>query len=62
MDLNLTNLVDLSILEQSSEKNAVLIVLNRPINKQQFQLLRSKSKFVICADGAANRLFDISHE
>lgn len=35
----------------------ILIVLNRPIIKEQYIQLRKSAKYVICADGAANQMY-----
>ena len=41
-----------------------LVVLNQPIqmSKEQFQYLWDKAKFIVCADGGANRLFNFFDE
>jgi hypothetical protein len=54
------NLIDFSFFDVSEKKNlyTVLIILNRPIIKNLFLKLKEKVDFVICADGAANRMFD----
>lgn len=56
-----TNIVDLSFLDAKEEKTkyTVLIILNRPLIKEFYFRLRELSNFIICADGAANRLYDI---
>ncbi len=55
------NIVDFSFLDAKDEKMkfTVLIVLNRPIIKEFFLRIREISDFIICADGAANRIYDI---
>lgn len=55
------NIVDLSILDAKDEKikYTVLIVLNRPLIKEFFLRIREISDFIMCADGAANRIYDI---
>lgn len=55
------NIVDLSILDAKDEKikYTVLIVLNRPLIKEFYFRIRDLSDFIICADGAANRIYDI---
>jgi uncharacterized Rossmann fold enzyme len=54
------NIVDLSFFDSTEKKNlyTVLIILNRPIIKQLYLKLKEKVDFVICADGAANRMYD----
>jgi hypothetical protein len=55
------NLVDFSFLDSPELKSqliTVLIILNRPINKEMFLELRPSIDFIICADGAANRMHD----
>lgn len=37
----------------------IMIVLNRPILVSQFSHYRNISDYVICADGAANRLYEL---
>lgn len=39
-----------------------LIILNRPLNKEIFCDLYKKASIVICADGGANRLFNLFKE
>lgn len=58
---NNENVIDLRYLDASEEKMRynVLIILNRPIIKEFYLSLRELSNFIICADGAANRLYDI---
>ena len=54
------NILDLSLFD-SLEKGytySVLIVLNRPIVKEQFLEIRSKVDYIIAADGASNRMYD----
>lgn len=59
---SINNIVDLSFLDLKDEKikYSVLILLNRPIIKEYYLKLRELSNFIICADGAANRLYDIT--
>lgn len=61
MDEYDNNIVNLAFLDSKDEKIrfTVLIILNRPIIKECYMKLRELSNFIICADGAANRLFDI---
>ena len=58
---NSTNIVDLTFLDAKKEitRYTVLIILNRPLIKEFYLRLRDLSNFIICADGAANRLYDI---
>ena len=55
------NIVDFSFLDAKDEKikYTVLIVLNRPLIKEFYLKIRDISDFIICADGAANRIYDI---
>ena len=55
------NIIDFKfgMYKEDSESFNIMIILNRPIKKQQYLLLRNNSDYVICADGAANRLFDL---
>jgi hypothetical protein len=44
-------------------KESILIILNCPLNfTRKFQDVWSNSKYKICADGGANRLFDMFTE
>lgn len=54
------NIIDLSFFDITEKKNlyTVLIILNRPIIKNLYLKLKEKVDFVICADGAANRMYD----
>jgi hypothetical protein len=54
------NVIDFSFFDIPEKRNlyTVLIILNRPIIKDLFMKLRDKVDFVICADGAANRMYD----
>lgn len=54
------NIVDFSFFDLSEKKNlyTVLVILNRPIIKSMFLKLKEKVDYVICADGAANRMYD----
>lgn len=56
-----TNFVNFSFLDAKEERQryTVLIILNRPIIKEFYLKLFDLSNFIICADGAANRLFEI---
>jgi hypothetical protein len=55
-----SNLIDFSFFDVSEKKNlyTVLIILNRPIIKTLYMKLKEKVDFIICADGAANRMYD----
>lgn len=60
-----SNLIDFSFFDVSEKKNlyTVLIILNRPIIKTLYMKLKEKVDFIICADGAANRMYDnLGHE
>lgn len=49
----------------SSQKTAspyALLVLNQPINERALRSVISDATLVVCADGGANRLFDLSRE
>ena len=54
------NVIDFSFLDMIEKRNlfTILIILNRPIIKQLFLKLKEKVDFIICADGAANRMYD----
>ena len=54
------NIIDFSFFDTQEKKNAytVLIILNRPIIKNLYLKLKDKIDFVICADGAANHMYD----
>jgi len=55
------NVIDLTFLDAAEEKilYTVLIILNRPLIIEYYLRIRDISNFIICADGAANRLYDI---
>jgi hypothetical protein len=55
------NIIDLRFLDVLEEKirYTVLIILNRPLIKEFYLRLMNLSNFIICADGAANRLYQI---
>jgi hypothetical protein len=57
-----SNIINFSCL--GSEKplylQTILIILNRPILTEQYYHYRKISDYVICADGAANRLYELS--
>lgn len=54
------NVIDFSFLDTKDKKYiyTVMIILNRPIIKNFYLDLKDKLDFVICADGAANRMYD----
>ena len=56
----LDNIIDFSFLDTNEKKNlyTVLVILNRPILNTMFLKLKEKVDYVICADGAANRMYD----
>lgn len=58
--VDIINQVDLTFLDEVERKYTyvVLIVLNRPIIKLMYMLIKDKIDYVICADGAANRMHD----
>ncbi|GFF43362.1 thiamin pyrophosphokinase 1 [Aspergillus udagawae] len=39
-----------------------LLVLNQPINERAFAVLKKHACFTICADGGANRFYDMMHK
>jgi hypothetical protein len=57
---DIVNIIDFSFLDQTYKKYnyTVLIILNRPLLKEQFIDLKDKVDYIICADGAANRMYD----
>lgn len=53
------NTIDLTFLDSLEKQSfTVLIILNRPIIKELYYKLKDKIDFIICADGAANRVYD----
>ena len=56
-----SNLVEFGNLckEKKVYAYTVMIILNRPILVEQYKKLRSICDYVICADGAANRLYEL---
>ena len=40
----------------------IMIILNRPILTAQYKQLRKITDYVICADGAANRLYELKEK
>jgi thiamine pyrophosphokinase len=56
---NSENIINFSFLDTNEKKRfTVLIILNRPIIKNLFLKIREKVDYIICADGAANRMYD----
>lgn len=53
-----SNVIDFSFLHNDKKiySYTILILLNRPIFIEQYLQIMKKCNFVICADGAANRL------
>lgn len=53
---------DLSILDpeyiDKHNHKVILIVLNRPIQKEKISFLSKKADLIICADGGANRYYE----
>lgn len=58
--MDMINTIDFTFFDGVDRKyiTTVLIILNRPILKKMYQEIRPKVDYVICADGAANRMFD----
>lgn len=58
--VNFNNIVDMTLFDTNEKKYkyTILIVLNRPILKELFILLKDKVDHIICADGGANRMYD----
>jgi hypothetical protein len=54
------NIIDFGFFNnpEKSFNYSILIVLNRPIIKEQFLDIRKKVDYVVVADGAANRMYD----
>ena len=59
MEGNINN-IDFSFLDIDEKKYdyTVLIILNRPILKDQYYDINKKVDYIICADGGANRMYD----
>lgn len=60
------NAIDLSFffekkLNQIKKNSSILILLNLPLKKEIFMQLKNYSNYLICADGAANRLHEITN-
>ena len=56
--INLIEFGNLCVFEKKYDYT-VMIILNRPIHVEQFIKLRNICDYVICADGAANRLYEL---
>jgi|LauGreDrversion4_2_1035121.scaffolds.fasta_scaffold1036037_2 hypothetical protein len=56
-----SNLINFTYLgaDKPSYSYTIMILLNRPIIVSQYTQLRKISNYVICADGAANRLYEL---
>ncbi len=54
------NIIDFSFLDHNEKRNlyTILIILNRPIVPNIYLKLKEKVDYIICADGAANRMYD----
>jgi len=48
--------------ESPSYIYTIMIILNRPIHEEQFKIFRKMTDYVICADGAANRLYELKEK
>jgi hypothetical protein len=59
MEINV-NRIDFTFLDDGIKiyDYIVLIILNRPILKRQYQDMASKVDYIICSDGGANRMYD----
>jgi hypothetical protein len=57
---NVNNMINLTFFDHKERvySYTVLIILNRPILKEMFLQLKDKVNHIICADGAANRMYD----
>lgn len=55
------NLIEFPNLSTENKKYlyTVMIILNRPVCVEQYIMLRKISDYVICADGAANRIYEL---
>ncbi|OQE80918.1 hypothetical protein PENNAL_c0043G01181 [Penicillium nalgiovense] len=47
---------------QGSSSPYALLILNQPINEKAFGVLSRYASYIICADGGANRLFDMPED
>ncbi len=59
--INLIEFKNLCVIEKKYDYT-VMIILNRPIHIEQFIKLRSICDYVICADGAANRVYELKEK
>jgi thiamine pyrophosphokinase len=59
--VEVANLIEFGNLSSESKKYQynIMIVLNRPVYVDQYILLRKLTDYVVCADGAANRLYEL---
>jgi len=57
------NTIHLNFLNKENKGfgHTIMIILNRPIHREQFVNLREISNYVICADGAANRMHELAN-
>ena len=58
--ITVNNIIDMTLFDTNEKKYkySILIILNRPICKEMFLLLKDKVDHIICADGGANRIYD----
>jgi len=58
--ITVNNIIDMTLFDTDEKKYkySILIVLNRPICKEMFVLIKEKVDHIICADGGANRIYD----
>ncbi|KAJ5716003.1 thiamine pyrophosphokinase eukaryotic [Penicillium malachiteum] len=45
---------------EGSPSPYALLILNQPINEKAFEVLNEYASYIICADGGANRLYDLT--
>ncbi|KAJ5709542.1 hypothetical protein N7493_009833 [Penicillium malachiteum] len=45
---------------EGSPSPYALLILNQPINEKAFEVLNEHASYIICADGGANRLYDVA--
>ncbi|KAJ5722009.1 hypothetical protein N7488_000044 [Penicillium malachiteum] len=45
---------------EGSPSPYALLILNQPINEKAFEVLNEHASYIICADGGANRLYDVT--
>jgi hypothetical protein len=57
---SVNNIIDMTLFDSNEKKYkfTILIVLNRPLLKEMFIMLKDKVDHIICADGGANRMYD----